>query len=71
MFRNFTTKDEESISPIGFTLDSIQLTTNSGFKLEISDLTFFEQPVVHGMICPGHEKYIPKYSNMSKYTCCC
>jgi len=38
MFRNFTTKDEESISPLGFTLDSIQLTTNSGFELEISDL---------------------------------
>lgn len=38
MFQNFTTKDEESISPIGFTLKSIQMTTNSGFTFDLRDL---------------------------------
>ena len=38
MFGNFTTKDEESISPIGFSVNAIEMISNSGHTFSFTDL---------------------------------
>lgn len=38
MFGNFTTKDQESISPTGFDVEKVEMTSNSGHVFEFKDL---------------------------------